>query len=134
VFDVIVIGAGSAGCVLANRLTENPDCRVLLLEAGGEGDAPAIRTPALYGQLQDSPADWGDRTLPQPQLGGRRIYLPQGRVLGGSSAINYMIYIRGNRADYDGWAAAGNPGWSYADLLPYFRKSEHNLGITDDWH
>lgn len=133
-FDFIIVGAGSAGCVLANRLTEDPDCRVLLLEAGGAGDAPDIRTPANYGLLQDSPADWGDRTLPQPGLVGRRIYMPQGRVLGGSSAINYMIYIRGNRADYDGWAAAGNPGWSYAEVLPYFLKSERNLGIRDAWH
>lgn len=133
-FDDIIIGAGSAGCVLASRLTEDPERRVLLLEAGGAGNTPAIRTPALYGQLQDSPVDWGDRTLPQPQLGGRRIYMPQGRVLGGSSAINYMIYIRGDRSDYDAWQAAGNPGWSYADVLPYFIRAERNLSFADAWH
>lgn len=133
-FDYIVIGAGSAGCVLASRLTEDPGCRVLLLEAGGEGESATIRTPALYGQLQDSPCDWGDRTVPQAQLYGRRIYIPQGRVLGGSSAINYMIYIRGNRADYDGWRLAGNEGWAYEDVLPYFIKAECNQTFSDRFH
>ena len=84
-FDYIIVGAGSAGCVLASRLTEDPACRVLLLEAGGEDDAPAIRIPALYGRLQDSPCDWADRTVPQTHLNGRRLFVPQGRVLGGSS-------------------------------------------------
>lgn len=133
-FDYIIIGAGSAGCVLANRLTEDPSSRVLLLEAGGGDDSPAIRTPALYGQLQDSPCDWGDRTTPQAQLHGRRIYMPQGRVLGGSSAINYLIYIRGNRADYDQWRQAGNDGWGYEDVLPYFIKSEANQNFADRYH
>ncbi|MGZ8217363.1 GMC family oxidoreductase [Methylomagnum sp.] len=133
-YDYIIIGAGSAGCVLANRLTEDPACRVLLLEAGGEDDAPAIRTPALYGQLQDSPCDWGDRTTPQAQLFGRRIFMPQGRVLGGSSAINYLIYIRGNRADYDQWRQAGNAGWGYDEVLPYFIKSEANQNFNDRYH
>jgi choline dehydrogenase len=133
-YDYVIVGAGSAGCVLAARLTEDPACRVLLLEAGGEGDAAAIQTPALYAQLQDSPCDWGDRTTPQPGLGGRRIFMPQGRALGGSSAINYMIYIRGHPADYDGWCAAGNPGWSYRDVLPYFRRSERNLHFDDHYH
>jgi choline dehydrogenase len=133
-FDYIIVGAGSAGCVLASRLTENPDCRALLLEAGGEGDSAVIRIPAFYGQLQDTPCDWADRTVPQPHLCGRRIYMPQGRVLGGSSAINYMIYIRGNRADYDGWRDAGNPGWGYDDVLPYFVKSEANQAFADRYH
>jgi choline dehydrogenase len=133
-YDYIIIGAGSAGCVLANRLTEDPDCQVLLLEAGGEGDSPAVRTPALYGQLQDSPWDWGDRTAPQSHLFGRRIYMPQGRALGGSSAINYMIYIRGNRADYDSWRQAGNSGWAYEDILPYFIKAECNQTFNDRFH
>ena len=119
-FDYIIIGAGSAGCVLAGRLSEDPTCRVLLMEAGGEDDAPAIRIPAFYARLQDSPFDWGDRTVPQAHLNGRRVFVPQGRVLGGSSAINYMIYIRGAREDYDEWRQRGNEGWSYDELLPYF--------------
>jgi choline dehydrogenase len=134
VFDYIIVGAGSAGCVLASRLSEDPNCKVLLLEAGGEGGAPSICTPALYGSLQDSPFDWGDRSLPQPGLQGRRIFVPQGRVLGGSSAINYMIYIRGNRDDYDEWAAEGATGCSYEDVLPYFRKSEGNRNFSDRFH
>jgi choline dehydrogenase len=133
-FDYIIIGAGSAGCVLASRLTEDPACRVLLLEAGGEDDSPLIRTPAFYGQLQDSPCDWADRTTPQAHMNGRRIFMPQGRVLGGSSAINYMIYMRGNRADYDQWCRAGNEGWAYDDVLPYFMKSEGNQAISDHYH
>lgn len=134
IVDYIIVGAGSAGCVLANRLSEDPNCRVLLLEAGGEDDAAAIRTPALFSQLQDSPYDWSDRTLPQPHMQGRRIYIPQGKVLGGSSSINYMIYIRGNRADYDHWASLGNNGWSYDDVLPYFIKAETNEAFTDRYH
>jgi len=133
-FDYIIIGAGSAGCVLARRLSEDLACRVLLLEAGGEDDAPAIRIPALYTRLQDSPYDWADRTVPQTHLNGRRVFVPQGRVLGGSSAINYMIYIRGAREDYDEWRRGGNEGWGYDDLLPYFVKSERNTSFSDRYH
>ncbi len=133
-FDYIIIGAGSAGCVLANRLSEDPACRVLLLEAGGEDDSPSIRIPAFYAQLQDGPCDWADRTVPQAQLGGRRIFVPQGRVLGGSSAINYMIYMRGNRGDYNQWQREGNTGWGYDGVLPYFVKSESNLRFQDRYH
>lgn len=133
-FDYIIVGAGSAGCVLANRLSENRNCRILLLEAGGEDDAPAIHTPAFYGQLQDSPYDWGLRTAPQAQMFGRRIFLPQGRGLGGSSSINFMIYMRGNRGDYDHWRQLGNEGWSYEEVLPYFIKSENNQTFTDRYH
>ena len=95
-FDYVIVGAGSAGCVLANRLTEDPKCRVLLLEAGGEDDAPLIKIPGAYLMLQDTKVDWAYRTVPQAHLGGRRIFSPRGRVLGGSSSINYEVYIRGN--------------------------------------
>jgi choline dehydrogenase len=134
VFDYVIIGAGSAGCVLASRLSEDPTCRVLLLEAGGDEDDETIRTPGLYGRLQDGPCDWGDRTIAQRHLHGRRIFTPQGRALGGSSALNYMIYIRGHRGDYDEWAAQGAEGWSYDDVLRYFRKSEGNRSFSDRFH
>ncbi|WP_363346689.1 GMC family oxidoreductase N-terminal domain-containing protein [Methylocystis echinoides] len=133
-YDYIIIGAGSAGCVLASRLSEDPAAKVLLLEAGGECRSPIASTPALYGELQDSPYDWGDRTAPQTGLNGRRIFLPQGRTLGGSSAINYMIYIRGNRFDYDEWAERGAEGWSYEEVLPYFLRSEGNRRLSDRFH
>ncbi len=133
-YDYIIVGAGSAGCVLANRLSADPSCRVLLLEAGGEGNAPSIQTPAYYSQLQDSKYDWGYRTVPQSGMYGRRIFLPQGRVLGGSSAINYMIYMRGNKQDYDHWQALGNDGWDYESVLPYFKKAENNKTFSDRYH
>jgi choline dehydrogenase len=134
IVDYIIIGAGSAGCVLANRLSEDPERRVLLLEAGGEDSAAAIHTPARFAELQDSPYDWGDRTQPQSVMRNRRIFMPQGKALGGSSAINYMIYIRGNRHDYDHWARLGNTGWSYDEVLPYFIKSETNDTFRDRFH
>jgi choline dehydrogenase len=133
-YDFIIIGAGSAGCVLANRLSADSARRVLLLEAGGEDDSPLIRTPAYYSQLQDGPCDWADRTVPQTHLSGRRIFVPQGRVLGGSSAINYLIYMRGNRGDYDHWQQLGNDGWGYDEILPYFVKAENNQTIQDLYH
>jgi choline dehydrogenase len=133
-FDYVIIGAGAAGCVLANRLSEDPACRVLLLEAGGEDSDPAIKTPAFYSRLQDGPCDWGFRTAPQPNLCGRRLYVPQGRVLGGSTSLHYMIYIRGNRGDYDGWRDLGNEGWGYEDVLPYFVRAESNQAFSDRYH
>ncbi|GAB4422122.1 MAG: GMC family oxidoreductase N-terminal domain-containing protein [Bacteroidia bacterium] len=133
-YDYIIIGAGSAGCVLAHRLTEDPQVRVLLIEAGGKDTKPEIRIPAAFSKLFKTRYDWNYSTPPQPHAGGRSLYLPRGRVLGGCSSINAMIYIRGHRLDYDAWAAAGNKGWSYADVLPYFCKSEDQLRGSDAWH
>ena len=126
-FDYIVVGAGTAGCVLAARLSENPDHRVALLEAGGSERHPFIGIPAGVGAAIMSPKfGWNLWTVPQPALGGRKVPLPRGRVIGGSGSINGMAYYRGPAADFDDWAAMGNPGWSYAELLPYFLRSEHN--------
>ncbi len=125
-FDYIIIGAGSAGCVLANRLSADPSVSVLLLEAGGPDKTMEISIPAAYSKLNHTNVDWGFWSEPQPALGGRRMYLPRGKALGGSSSTNAMAYVRGNRADYDEWAALGNVGWSYNEVLPYFIKAEHN--------
>lgn len=133
-YDYIIVGAGSAGCVMANRLSTDPTCRVLLLEAGGDDDLPFIRMPATFLALQDTAVDWGYRTKPQSHLNGRRIFSPRGKVLGGSSSINFMMYLRGNPRDFDGWQALGSAGWSYADVLPYFKKSEGNRKFNDEFH
>lgn len=133
-FDYIIIGAGSAGCVLANRLSENPANRVLLLEAGGPDKKMEIQIPAAYAKLNRTEVDWGFETEPQPHVLNRKIYLPRGKTLGGSSSTNAMAYVRGNRADYDEWAALGNQGWSYEEVLPYFIKSENNEQITNSYH
>jgi choline dehydrogenase-like flavoprotein len=126
-FDYIVIGAGTAGCVLASRLSENPDNRVCLIEAGSSERHPFITIPAAVGCAIMSPKfGWGLSTVPQHRLDGRRVPLPRGRVIGGSGSINGMAYFRGPAKDFDDWAAIGNPGWSYAELLPYFLRSEHN--------
>ena len=126
-FDYIVVGAGTAGCVLASRLSEDARNRVCLIEAGGSNRHPFIAIPAAVGCAIMSPKfGWGLLTVPQPHLGGRRVPLPRGRVIGGTGSINGMAYFRGPAKDFDDWAAAGNPGWSYADLLPYFLRSEHN--------
>jgi choline dehydrogenase len=131
VYDYVLVGAGSAGCVLAARLTEDPDVRVLLLEAGPPDVNQSIHVPLGYLRLAGTEVDWGYVSAPEPQCDGRRVLLPRGRVLGGSSSINAMVYIRGNQRDYDAW---GIPGWSWADLLPYFLKSEDNERGASEWH
>ena len=133
-YDYIIVGAGSAGCVLADRLSEDPAVRVLLLEAGGKDTNPFIHIPAGFGRLQKPSVNWCFQLKPQKHLNDREIWYPQGKTLGGSSSINAMIYIRGQRADYDGWAEAGNDGWSYREVLPYFMRSEHNERLADEYH
>jgi choline dehydrogenase len=133
-FDFIVIGAGSAGCVLAHRLTENGDARVALLEAGGDPDPVLSRIPGAAPRQVDTKADWRFRTVRQKGLYDRVIDYPRGRVLGGSSVLNYMIYVRGNAGDYNGWAQSGNTGWGYDDVLPYFIRAEANSEFDDSFH
>ena len=133
-FDYVVIGAGSAGCVIANRLTEDEGCKVLLLEAGGEAKDPMIGVPGAAMTFWDSNIDWAFRTTPQVHLNNRRIPLNRGKTLGGSSTINWCLYVRGNPGDYDGWAQRGCTGWSYDAVLPYFRKAEKNARFDDEWH
>ena len=144
-FDYIIVGAGSAGCVLANRLSADPGNRVLLLEAGGD-DRPTrepsqfwsnilIHTPIGFGRtINDRKVNWMYETEPDPGSGGRAHKWPKGKVLGGSSSINGLLYIRGQAADYDGWRQSGCEGWSYDDVLPYFRKAEHQERGEDEWH
>lgn len=132
-FDFIIIGAGSSGCVLANRLSADPDIKVLLLEAGGRDRNPFIHMPAAITRVKDNPkTDWCFETTEQPSLAGRRIPVPRGKTLGGSSAINAMVYIRGQKEDYDEWQDLGNDGWGYDDVLPYFIKSENNESADVD--
>jgi choline dehydrogenase len=133
-YDYAIVGAGSAGCVLAARLSEDPDVSVVLLEAGGVDSAEEIHLPIAWSELFKGPFDWDLDSEPEPGLNGRRIYLPRGKVLGGSSSINAMIYVRGHRADYDGWTAGGATGWAYDDVLPYFRRSEDNDRGADHYH
>lgn len=132
VFDYIILGAGTAGCVLAGRLTEDPSIRVCLVEAGPRDSSWKIHVPAAVGSLLfHKRLGWGYKTAPQANLNGRQVFLPRGRVLGGSSSTNGMVYYRGHPTDYDDWAAAGNPGWSYREVLPYFRRSENNENWPD---
>lgn len=132
--NYVIVGAGSAGCVLAARLSENPSVKVVLIEAGGPDTAQEIHIPAAFTQLFKSEFDWDLTSEPEPGLAGKRVYLPRGKMLGGSSSMNAMVYIRGNRLDYDGWAEEGAKGWSFNDVLPYFRRSECNERGEDQYH
>ena len=133
-YDFIIVGAGSAGCVLANRLSEGGRYTVLVLEAGGSDRRFWIQTPIGYGKIFYDPAvNWMYTTEPDPGIAGRQSYWPRGKVLGGSSSINAMVYIRGQHADYDDWAAMGNAGWGWSDVLPYFRRAETNARGGDSW-
>jgi choline dehydrogenase len=133
-YDFIIVGAGSSGCVLAARLSADPSVRVLLVEAGGSDRHLYVQIPSAFVRLGGSRFNWDFETEPQVHLNQRRMYLPQGRLIGGGSSINAMVYIRGNDADYDGWAQRGNLGWSYRDVLPYFRRAERNERLHDDFH
>ena len=134
-YDYIIVGAGSAGCVLANRLTASGKHRVLLLEAGGRDTNPWIHIPLGFGRTMfNNEVNWMFETEPEPGMQGRKIKVPRGRVLGGSSSINGLIYIRGQREDFDDWKNLGNPGWGFDDVLPYFKKSEDQERGADEWH
>lgn len=134
-FDYIVVGAGSAGCVVASRLSEDPDVSVLLIEAGGSDRNLFVQAPfGVVAMMPTKLKNWAFETIPQEGLNGRKGYQPRGKVLGGSSSTNAMLYVRGNAWDYDNWAAQGNAGWSYQEVLPYFKKSEGNVRLNDEYH
>jgi choline dehydrogenase len=133
-FDYIIVGAGSAGCVLANRLSKEPNTNVLLVEAGKKDSFPLIAIPGGYSMLNRTSVDWGFYSAPQEQVNNRKIYLPRGKTWGGSSSTNAMAYVRGNKADYDEWASLGNEGWSYEEVLPFFLRSEHNEEFGPPYH
>ncbi|MEN8738877.1 MAG: GMC family oxidoreductase N-terminal domain-containing protein, partial [Phaeobacter gallaeciensis] len=136
-FDYVIVGGGSAGSTLASRLSEDPNTSVCLLEAGGRGDSILVRAPAaVVAMLPGRPKinNWAFETVPQPGLNGRKGYQPRGKALGGSSAINAMLYVRGHAGDYDEWAALGCDGWGWSDVLPYFQRAENNEAGSDAVH
>ena len=133
-YDYIIVGAGSAGCVLAARLTEQPQTRVMLLEAGGPDGAREVQIPAAFSKLFKTALDWNYSTEPEPHLYDRQLYWPRGKLLGGSSSINAMIYVRGNSLDYERWKSSGNDGWGFDDVLPYFLKSENQERGASKYH
>jgi choline dehydrogenase len=133
-YDYVIVGAGSAGCVLADRLSEDSSVKVLLLEAGGPDSRREIRTPVAFPKLFQTACDWAYYTEAEPHLENRKLYWPRGKVWGGSSSMNAMIYMRGNAKDYDRWSDLGNPGWSFADLLPYFKKSQNQERGASEYH
>ena len=131
-FDFVIVGAGSAGCVLANRLSADGKYKVAILEAGGKDTYPWIHVPVGYFKTMGNPnTDWGYETEPDPGLNGRSLPWPRGKVLGGSSSINGLLYVRGQKQDYDGWQQLGNKGWSWDDVLPLFKRSESYAGGDD---
>ncbi|WP_296477563.1 GMC family oxidoreductase, partial [Roseinatronobacter sp.] len=133
--DVVIVGAGSAGCVLANRLSADPSLRVLLIEAGGRDLNPWIHVPVGYFRTMGDPAlDWCYMTEPDPGLNGRRLPWPRGKVLGGSSSLNGLLYVRGQPQDYDRWQQMGNQGWGWDQVLPYFRRAEDQERGEDEFH
>lgn len=135
IYDYIIVGAGSAGCILASRLSEDGRYTVLLLEAGGKDDSFWFKIPVGYAKSYYNPAvNWMYSTEPEKELDGRRLYVPRGKVQGGSGSINALIFVRGAAADFDDWAAAGNPGWGWSDVLPYFRKLETHENGASEWH
>src|SRR5688572_12726308 len=133
-YDVVVIGAGSAGCVLSARLTENPKVSLCVIEAGKRDRNPWIHVPMGFGKLVPNPnVNWGYETEPEPGLDGRKIVWPRGKVLGGSGSINGLVFLRGPSSDYDDWEALGARGWSYKDVLPYFKRMEHCVDGANEW-
>jgi len=133
-YKYVVVGAGAAGCAVANRLSANPNNTVLLLEAGGPDKSILIHMPAGFTKLTSPSVNWGFETVPQKEMNNRPMHYPQGRTLGGSTSINAMIYIRGNALDFEEWKELGNEGWGYADVLPYFKKAENNELFHDEYH
>ena len=132
--DYVIVGAGSAGCVLANRLSEDPATRVLLLEAGGSDRHPNVKIPAAFAKQFKTRLDWDFETEPEPGCDGRRLFVPRGKSLGGSSSMNAMVYTRGRPLDYDAWREAGCQGWGWDDVLPYFKRAENREGDPGEWH